>query len=314
MPLATYPTNLSELSQGVSQGAYSMARQQFDTAQENERLNQQKALQDYLYSEQENPLKLERTRLDNTGQGLINRQNATKATFGEQTLGSDVAAANSKNNLQLTEDQAKKASVLSQHLSQLADMVEYGKIPLLSVADQLPPELAQTLAQPGGTQRLREMSKQIALHAQSQIQKMQEVDANNQSAERRNAANNSTQKQLEQMRIDAGKYQKAQALKGKYSVETILFNSKTAEQASTGLRMLLDILPEDDPDRARYENAYSHVAELWQAKLNSGFTPKVDPAATANTGQVVGNQPVKVPGAAGTPQVKKDAQGRILLD
>lgn len=313
MPLATYPTNLSELSEGVSQGAYNMARQQFDTAQQNEQLNQRKSLQDLQYADQENPLKLQQQVLANQGQGYLNRQNATKASLGEQTLGSEVDAANSKNRLQLTEDQAKRTGVLAQHLNQLADMVDSG-VPLLSVADKLPPELAQVLSQPGGTQRVRDMSKSMALHSQAQIQKMQEVNANNEAATKRTGMQVQGQKDLEQMRIEAGKYKKLQSIKGNYSVESILFNSKTAEQAATGLRMLLDILPEDDPDRDKYANAYSHVAELWQAKLNSTFQPKVDPAATANGGQVVGTQPVQVPGAAGAPQVKKDAQGRILLD
>jgi hypothetical protein len=184
MPLATYPTNLEQISTGVSQGAYDMARQQFDTAQQNEQLNQQKALQDYLFSEQENPLKLEKSRLDNTGQGLLNRQNATKATFGEQTLQSDVDSKNSTNRVQLTADQVKQTGLLANHLNQLADMVDSG-IPLLAIADRLPPDLAQALSQNGGTARVRQMAKNMSLHSQEQYQKMQEVDANNKAANAR---------------------------------------------------------------------------------------------------------------------------------
>lgn len=321
MPVAQYPTNLQEAFTGVSVPAFMAARQQLQDAQTNEQMNQQKALQDYNLQEQKTPYELAKLGLENENQGYLNRQNASKATLDEQTLNSNISAKNSANAVQLDVDKVKQMGAMAQHASQIADLVESGKVPLLAVADKLPPDLAQVLSQPGGTQRLRQWANQVASHSFEQLNKMQEVNANNASAERRNAASNATTLKSMQMQIDAGRFDKA----SKMSASIIdQFNKAKKPQermtlAGTGL-IAAQMRLEDAKSPQEYAQIEREIKEWaaqrdqaqrdYEVEMQNTFKRGVD------IGQV-GNVPMVPPprfDKGGKTEPKKDAQGRILLD
>lgn len=319
MPVAQYPTNLQEAFTGISVPAFMAARQQLQDAQAAEALNQRKAQQDYEIQQQKTPYELEKLglenqqiRLTNTGLGYTNRQQAVKAATDEALQQSDIQKSLSANQTAMDIDKVKQLGAMADHASKIADAIDSG-VPLLSVVDKLPPDIAQVLSQPGGTQRLRQWAAQVAAHSQEQLQKMQEVNANNASAERRNSANNSTQLQLEDKRIQAGKYDKksAQSWFEKFQA------AKTPRESYTiaANQAMLAEQGGDMESAAKWQQLANHAADAWQNELRTGQRPGIDPAATANTGKVVPSPQSNVPKFnESKPAPKKDAQGRILLD
>lgn len=291
MPVAQYPTNISDILSGTNRGAIDMIQRQQENANLAEIMNRQKAQQDYDLQQQKTPLELQKMGLENVGldlgntnQGYINRQNAVKASTDEALQQSNINKGLSANQTSMDIDKVKQLGAMADHASKIADAIDSG-VPLLSVADKLPPEIAQVLSQPGGTQRLRQWSQQVAAHSQDQLQKMQEVNANNASAERRNSATNSTQLQLEDKRIQAGKYDKksAQSWFEKFQ------SAKTPRESYTiaSNQAMLAEQGGDMESAAKWQQLANHAADAWQNELRTGQKPGIDPAATANTGSVV---------------------------
>lgn len=296
MPTADYPALSNIMPMNVGMGTYNALMDQSENAQINDKLNQQKALQDYLYAQQDNPLKLQSSQLQNENQGFLNRINAVKAGSAEKTQASDIAKTISGNQAEDQANQVKHTQMLSQHFSQLADMVDSGAVHPLDIQDKVPPEIAQLLTQPGGTQKIRQMSQALALHSHDQLQRMQSEQAKTASQERIERIRTASQERIAHEAVIAGKYDKA--FKYQNSLQNILQKSRTMEEFVAHLESAK--MFNEDPDIGqKLDQALGNAKSLWQAKLNSGYKPAVDPGATASTGTVINTQPVKVPGANG---------------
>ena len=293
MPLATYPTNLNEIAGGVSQGAYNAAMNQSDAALTNEKLNQIKALQDYLFAEQNNPQLLEKQRLENVGTGFTNRSLGVKADIDEALKGSNISAGLSKNQTQLTTDQLTQTANLASHFGQLADMVKSG-VPVLSLVGKIPEPVYNILSQPGGADKLGNLAKNMATHTISQYQEMQKVNAQEAGATAR--SNYTADKHLEGVKY-ATDNKKLAGSSGGLDLGSIIMKSPTLEAATAKLQVYREFA-QDPETLAKIDTALGNIKALWQAKLNAGMAkPGIDSAETAITGQVVGNKPVQVPGA-----------------
>lgn len=300
MPVAQYPTNIADILSSNNRGAIEMIQQQQNNANLAEMLSRQKAQQDYDLQQQKTPYELEKLGLENTGLGLANeglgytnRQSAVKANTDEALQKSNIRKNLSANEAAMSLDKVKQMGAMAEHANQIADLVESGQVPLLAVAGKLPPELAQVLAQPGGTQRLRQWAGQVATHSAGQLQKMQEVNANNASAERRNSATNSTNLTIQREAIQAGKYDKksAQSWFEKFQ------SAKTPRESYTiaSNQALLAEQGGDMESAAKWQQLANHAADAWQNELRTGQKPGIDPAATANTGSVVPSPQSNVP-------------------
>jgi len=301
MPIAQYPTNLAELAGGVAQGPYSMARQQFDTAMQNEQLNQRAALQQLLFDEENNPLKLEDQRLKNQGKGYENRSLGVKASTDEALMPSAIESGVAGNQAAAQKARVENMAKLAEMGGQLADMID-GGVPVLSLVGKVPDQVYQILSQPGGTKKIRAIAQQIAKNSAAQLQKMQEVDASNASAERRNKYTADTQMGIEQAGIAAGKYNRAG--KGGTSWYEKFQAAKTPREKHTiASTQALLAEQEGDMDAAKkWSQIANQAAEAWAAELRAGQRPGVDPAATANSGVVTPAPAASIPTVGSQPK------------
>lgn len=295
MPTPQYPTNLSDIVSSPSTQMYLNSLQQARDAQRNEQLNQAKALQDLYYSEQENPLKLQEQALKNEGAGYDNRSKSVKARTDEALMPSAIDSGVATNKADAQKAHVENLAKLAEMGGQLADMVDNG-VPVLSLVGKVPDQIYQILSQPGGTQRIRQMAQKIAANSAAQLQKMQEVNANNASAEKRTKYTADTQMGIEQAGIAAGKYNRVG--KGGQGFLELAMKAPTLEAAIAKLQIAREF--SSDPEQiTKIDEALGNVKAAWQAKLRAGYKPGVDPAATAQGGNVVGTTPVEVPGASG---------------
>lgn len=121
---AQYP-NLAQIFGQYSVAPVEYGLQQFESAQNADKLNQQQALQDILFNEQNNPLKLEATRLGNettaaslpgifaTSDSLQDKAAVSRASLGEQIAGakSDARVKLSDNDLKILENGAQQMAM-----------------------------------------------------------------------------------------------------------------------------------------------------------------------------------------------------------
>lgn len=305
MPVVQYPTNLQEAFTGISVPAFMAARQQLQDAQANEALNQKKAQQDYDLQQQKTPYELEKLGLENqqigltnTGLGYTNRQQAVKAATDEALQQSNIQKGLSANQTAMDIDKVKQLGAMADHASKIADAIDSG-VPLLSVADRLPPDIAQVLAQPGGTQRLRQWAAQVAAHSQEQLQTMQKVNAENASAERRTTSTNKTNwdianlKSSTMLQVSANKAQKAVDLK-KFDQASLYFDLLADQMVEAGNQEQANALRE----RATYYANLAKQAPTDPNKLNVPEVAKLPsnpkPATGAPEVKGTGTQPAQV--------------------
>ena len=175
MPVAQYPTNLMDIMSGGSIAAGDMARQQFQTAQLSDLLNQQKAQQDYQFEADKHPLELDQSRA-NIGRTLADtaytKENTEstrlKNVFDRDTLDSRIKTALADNDTKRAADIVTRTNAYAQHLSQLADYMDQGgTIPL---AADLPDEVKQLAAR--GTKAMRSYASSITYNDPKFLQEM----------------------------------------------------------------------------------------------------------------------------------------------
>lgn len=314
MPTPYYPNNLVDIFSNPSISAQMMAREQFANAAANDQLSQQKAMQDYLYQEQENPLKLEQLGLNNQttqaqlpGVAANSRLLGVNADMAEATKDSNISAKLSGNRKQMSQDQADMLNNFGQQMGQLADYVAGGGS-LLAIQDKVPANVLQMLQQPGGVQKAKALSDKIALGYNDYKQKNSLQSAELSSREREGSANRANALEIARMRTSAlgGKG-------GAKSPADLMAAAKNPRELYT--KALLAMQNTDDPDeKLAYAEIMDRAAVAWETEMKNTQKGGIDVGATAATGTVVNRAPVNVP-RSGTPtQVKKDAQGRILLD
>lgn len=313
MPTPYYPNNLVDIFTSPSISAQMMAREQFANAAQNDKLAQQKALQDYLYQEQENPLKLMQQQLTNDtvsaqlpGVAANSRSLVNKADVEDATKASTIDAKNSGNKKQISSDQADMLNNFGQQMGQLADYVAGGGS-LLAIQDQVPSNILQMLQQPGGIQKAKALSEKIALGYNDYKQKNSLQQAELSSREREGAANRANALEIAKLR-GAGKGG------GSKSPADLMASAKNPRELYT--KALLAMQNAETPEeQAAYAKIMDSAAAAWETEMKNVNKGGLDIAATANSGNIVAKPPVDVPRSnSAKPQVKKDAQGRILLD
>jgi hypothetical protein len=197
---------------------------------------------DYGQQQQMNPLLIEQQRLNNTGKGLSNTTTDLTNQKTQGTLQSDIGAINAKNNAQITDSHIAEANKLGEFMATAA--MRYGNISNPTARTYA---MAQYAKQAGfdlndpSVQQLLQMdpdqliktSQAIAQHtAQNTPAYIQATDVARISGDKaRDVANisRSTQLDLEDKRINAGKYN---SKKLSLDVNQALLRARSAAQAA----------------------------------------------------------------------------------
>jgi hypothetical protein len=190
--------------------------------------NIRKARQAYSQAEQINPLEVEQRRWTNRGlqEGLPgitaeSRKKATEATKAEKTMSSDIAAKISTNKTNISEQQFKYVSNIGKMAGALGTQLE-GAPPLAHNAVKMqfmqqngidPSSREGQYIMQNGAKELQDIARKAVTISDDYVKSISQVRAQGEE-----------QRKLEQMRIEAGKYNKTKLA---VSIEERLLKAKT---------------------------------------------------------------------------------------
>lgn len=251
---AQYPNLATMYGEGSILGSQ-LGLEQFDAAQDSNRINQVQGIQDLFQTEQERPLKQRKMELENQGleaglPGIFgdSQSRAAKGRVDTATLESTIAAKNSKNKTDISDDDAK-------HLGNLAQMMAYSDDP-----------------------KIREQGEKLMrMHADvvKDRAKQQYIGDRNMEVERLRGAN---ARGLMGMQIDAGRFDKKGSGKGPTSVEDAINSGKLGyEKAAVLLNGAADAaeLDGDDEKAANYRaRANAMAIKNMEQKAAAGAAPR----------------------------------------
>lgn len=279
-----------------------------------DRQNQEKAAAELERYKQMTPLELEKATLSN-------RKLSTETVKGERTLESDVASSISKNDQEVLANKLKAIDSYSTALGSLSSNLE--TVPpaarhatMLQMVqgygiDPQDPKLApimQTLSRVPADQlpqALLKFRQRVIQQGAAYQQAMDTARFNKEAQERMKGMELRAQKELEQMRIDAGKYKKVG--KAVMSIEEGLLSGKlTYEKAATMISGMA-FMTEDEGERNKLLDIARKYEQAELTKRAAGATGKVD--VEAATGM-----PTQKPQPAlgGTPAAPKLPPGWIM--
>lgn len=287
---AQYPGDLRGIFGASSLLPGQMASTQFQQAKEAQDLNEKQALQDYLFNEQENPLKLKRSQADldqmsaqlpgfQADSRLKNTQ-ANIASAGE----ADKIALNAKQHAtQIREEDVKQYLALGQQLIAAADNMDSGGA--LGTSLGLPPEL-----QGKSSKELRQLGQNIFDHSNAVMTEKSKQKAETERMIAVADAQGGWQQKLEQMRIDAGKYNKRN-LERQSMLEKLLLSGQWDKVSSAYDNMAQDAQASGDQESAQF---YVQKSKEYADKYLQARKP-LDPNAVnigATTGGGVQTNPM----------------------
>lgn len=276
-------------------GPTMQAAERWGIEQERKKADLAKLLQETEQSAALHPLKMEAERLGNEGKVAANRKTVTEASLGEATLPSTITKTISDNELAALTNKVKSYESSIGMLDQAVPMLN--NVPpaarhaaLITAAKQMglnpnDPQMAplmQSLAQVPGEQlpaALSQFKTRLIERSNSYKQAMDVAKLQRDSAERIAADNRVSQEKHEQMRIDAGKYNKA----GSKSFAEQLGKMKVKERIGTLQAALAqdDAKPEDDRfspfERAGMEAMLKQDMETYNAELQARSVPGIVP-------------------------------------
>jgi hypothetical protein len=290
--------NLSQLFGEQSMLAPQLGLDQFNQAQNGEMLDQAKGLQDMFLNHEMNPLKVQQRQLENEqipvetqGKMLNNQATELSNLFTRQTQDGKITATNAENAIKPQEMAQKKAMLQAEEWLRSPDP------------------------------KVRQLGMDIIEHSKSVVEKKFEQD--NQGRNQINAINatGAQQRELENLRIGAGKYNKSKTSGAAQSLQDALASGKlNYEKADTlisnhlamlGLRLQSAETVEEAQDIQR-ELAYwtpigqQYAQKVIDAKGAAGAQPRaggVELGAATNL-PTVPSRPapaLNVPGAASAP-------------
>ena len=267
---AQYPTNLESMFASSSPLLADMAMRQFNTAQANEGQNMSLAKQLYDQSQELHPLELQNKNLANlTSQAQLpglqadSASKVLKADREIQTQGDAISQLKAKLKSEASDSDLKILTNLGTTLSQVgAAGAQNGAIPL-SMMQSLPKEFHQFASNPS---KLKELGDAMLAASSERQSEMAKLAAQRQTSVDVANIQSKTQKDLEEARINAGKYanhtsqfQILQAL-AKGPDQAAVIYAQLAEEAAQAAQQA----PANSPERQQllYQaNTYSQMAE-----------------------------------------------------
>jgi hypothetical protein len=293
------PANLGNLFQNAPTTAGFFTGQQIASDRATEEMGRKKTLQDimmdqqkYDYNTQANPLLLEKQRLSNTHQGLVNEGAGYDNTIKRDTMGSTIGATNAENDSKTQAAHIKQAEEFERKLGEYAKVAgqlgpmrgnAMAQLMQSSGMDMNHPQaqaFAQALANdPQKLASTIEAMRKSRIEMTADYMKQQSI---NDTHVKTTGMNNSTQRDLERMRIEAGKYDKK---KTSVNVEQRLLMARSAAEKAEVLEQAYQVaLAADDTEGAqtyarRAVEARKRAAE--DASNRGLATPGVDAASVA---------------------------------